>query len=220
MRKLKLLFSVSLLCLNLIWLQGQTVKDIEGNEYKAVNIGTQIWMVENLKTTKYNDGTDIPLVTDSISWNTLLTPGYCWYNNDELTYKNTHGALYNWYVIKTGNLCPTGWHVPSDEEWKILTDYLGGERIAGGKLRISGKSHWDNNNTNVTNESNFSALPGGLRDMKSGSYAFISSAAFFWSSTENSSTHAWGRFLQSPPEKVYRFAFHKAYGYCIRCIKD
>jgi uncharacterized protein (TIGR02145 family) len=217
--KNKLLFTVSLLCIGITSLQGQTVKDIEGNEYKTVIIGTQEWFSENLYTTKYNDNTNIPLVTDSALWNNLSTPGYCWYNNDAPTYKNTYGALYNNYTVNTNKLCPTGWHVPTKVEWTILIDYLGGERIAGGKMRVSGKTHWGNNNTNVTNESNFSALPGGFRNI-SGKFAFMGSAVFFWSSTENSGTKAWGYLLQSPPEKVYNFSFNKAYGYCIRCVKD
>lgn len=216
----QLLFIIILLYIGLAGLQAQTVKDIDGNEYNTIIIGTQEWMTENLKTTKYNHGADIPLVKDGSTWNDLSTPGYCWYNNDVASIKKTDGALYNWYAVNTDELCPTGWHVSSDAEWKVLTDYLGGEGIAGGKLRVSGKTLWSNNNANVTNESNFSALPSGLRDMKSGSYAFMGSAAFFWSSTEDSSTHAWGHFMQSPPEKVYRFPFNKAYGYCVRCVKD
>ena len=108
------------------------VVDIDGNVYHTVTIGTQVWMVENLKTTKYNDGTAIPLVTDNTAWGALTTPGYCWYNNDSATYKNTYGALYNWYAVNTGKLAPTGWHVPTDSEWTVLTTYLGGQSVAGG----------------------------------------------------------------------------------------
>ena len=118
------------------------VTDDDGNVYHSVTIGTQVWMVENLKTTKYNDGTSIPLVTDATDWHNLLTPGYCWNNNDEATYKATYGALYNWYTVNTGNLCPTGWHVPGDAEWTTLTTYLGGEDVAGGKLKEVGITHW------------------------------------------------------------------------------
>jgi len=109
-----------------------TVTDIDGNVYHIVAIGTQVWMAENLKTTKYNDGTFIPLVTDSTAWGNLSTPGYCWYNNDAATYKNTYGALYNWFTVNTGKLSPKGWHIPSDTEWETLITYLGGESLAGG----------------------------------------------------------------------------------------
>ena len=108
------------------------VVDIDGNVYHTVTIGTQVWMVENLKTTRYNDGTAIPLVTDGTAWAALTTPGYCWYNNDSATYKNTYGALYNWYAVNTGKLAPTGWHVPTDSEWTVLTTYLGGESLQAG----------------------------------------------------------------------------------------
>ena len=99
-----------------------TVTDKDDNVYHTVTIGTQTWMAENLKTTKYNDGTAIPLVTDSTAWTSLLTPAYCWYNYDATTYKNTYGALYNWYAVNTGKLAPIGWHVATDAEWTTLTD--------------------------------------------------------------------------------------------------
>ncbi|MBA7520565.1 hypothetical protein ES705_12661 [subsurface metagenome] len=107
-----------------------TINDKDGNEYTAVPIGTQVWMVENLKTTKYKDGTVIPLVTSNSSWISLSTPGYFWYNNDAVSYKNTFGALYNWYTVNTNELCPLGWHVPTDAEWTVLIDHLDGHEVA------------------------------------------------------------------------------------------
>ena len=136
-----------------------TATDIDGNVYHTVTIGTQIWMVENLKTTRYNDGSPIPFVTDSSSWSNLTTPGYCWYNNDT-TNKNTYGALYNWFAVNTGKLAPTGWHVPTDDEWTTLTTYLGGESIAGGKLKETGTTHWRTPNAGATNEIGFTASSG------------------------------------------------------------
>ena len=106
----------------------EEVLDIDGNIYHTVIIGNQIWLAENLKTTKYNDGTPVSLVTDNTGWINLSTPGYCWYDND-ITNRETYGALYNWYAVQTGKLCPKGWHVPSDAEWTVLTDFLGGERM-------------------------------------------------------------------------------------------
>ncbi len=138
-----------------------TLLDIEGNEYKTIQIGNQTWMAENLRTTKYNDGSSIPVVNDNISWLNLTTAAYCWYDND-ISRKDIYGALYNWHTVTSGNLCPAGWHVPKNEEWTVLTAYLGGESVAGGKLKETGTAHW-NPNSDATNESGFTALPGGMR---------------------------------------------------------
>jgi uncharacterized protein (TIGR02145 family) len=148
-----------------------SIADIDGNFYETVKIGTQIWMSENLKTTRLNDGTLIPNVTEGIAWHEeygITTPAYCWYNNDAFTYKETYGALYNWYAINTGNLCPTGWHVPLRDEWETLINYLGGDRVAGGKLKATGTIEggnglWQTPNTGATDEVCFKGLPGGYR---------------------------------------------------------
>jgi uncharacterized protein (TIGR02145 family) len=156
------------------------VTDIDGNIYPTVKIGEQVWMAENLKVTKYNDGTAIPNVTDNTVWAALTTGAYCWYNNDATTYKATYGALYNWYAVNTNKLAPTGWHVPIDEEWTTLTNYLGGVDVAGGKLKEVGTTHWQSPNTGATNETSFTALPGGYRD---NNYTDIKNISGFWSST-------------------------------------
>jgi len=137
--------------------------DIDGNVYNTITIGTQIWMKENLKTTKYNDGSSIPLVTDNTAWINLSTPGYCWYNNDAATYKSAYGAMYNWYTVNTGKICPPNWHVPTDTQWETLITYLGGKIIAGGKMKETGTAHWTSPNIGATNETGFTALPGGYR---------------------------------------------------------
>jgi len=157
------LFVLILFCMRPVGLKAQTLKDIEGNVYPTVNIGTQVWMAENLKTTKYNDGMAMPLVSDNNAWEALKTPGYCWYNNDAAANKNRFGALYNWYTVNTKKLCPAGWHVPNDKEWTTLRTYLGGEEIAGGKLKETGTTHWTSPNTDATNQTEFTALPGGGR---------------------------------------------------------
>ena len=144
------------------FISNRLVTDIDGNVYQTVTIGTQVWMVENLKTTRYIDGTAIPLDTNSSTWGGLTTPGYCWYN-DSAIYGNTYGALYNWYAVNTGKLAPAGWHVPTDSEWTVLTTYLGGETVAGGKLKDTGTTYWQSPNTGATNASGFLALPGGFR---------------------------------------------------------
>ena len=134
--------------------------DFDGNNYPVGQIGTQIWMVENLKTTRYNDGTDILSITDNTTWENLITPGYCFYNNGVVN-KNTYGALYNWYAVNTGKLAPKGWHVPTNDEYTTLITFLGGESVASSKLKESGTSHWQSPNTEATNQSGFTALPGG-----------------------------------------------------------
>jgi len=181
-----------------------TVKDIDGNVYHTVVIGNQTWMVENLKTTKYNDGTEIPLVTNT--WQNLITPGYCWYNNSDTFYKNTYGALYNWYAINTGKLCPIGWHVPSYPERNILVNFLGGVAFAGDKLKAN----------------NFKALMGGYRYVD-GKFYSLGQLGCWWtsSSTTNGTTNAsnlpisivMGQYIQD-------FEADKKNGYSVRCVKD
>jgi uncharacterized protein (TIGR02145 family) len=188
--------------------------DIEGNIYNTVTIGTQTWMAENLKTTRYKNGTTIPLVTDNTAWAGLTSPGYCWYNNDEAANKATYGALYNWYTVNTGNLCPTGWHVPSDAEWTTLTAYLGGKNVAGGKLKETGTAHWASPNTGATNETSFTALPGGARYYL-GSYFNFGSYGYWWSSNEPS---FW--FLLYFGSYVSKGVDYKKISCSVRCLRD
>ena len=203
---------------------GGTVTDIDGNVYHTVIIGTQTWMVENLKTTKDNDGTAIPLVTDGTAWRNLTTPGYCWCNNDAATYKNTYGALYNWYTVHTGKLAPTGWHVPTDAEWTTLTTYLGGESVAGGKMKstgtiAAGTGLWLDPNTGATNESGFTAVPAGLRESY-GTFVSVGSDGVWWSSSENDLGSAWFRSLHYDYSDVTRNNGYKSFGFSVRCVRD
>lgn len=196
------------------------VKDIHGNSYKTVKIGTQVWMAEDLKTTKYKDGNQIPLVTSNTEWANLTTPGYCWYNNDQGTYGNTYGALYNWYAVNTGKLCPAGWHIPTNEEWTTLTTFLGGENVAGGKMKETGTSHWNIPNTGATNVSGFSALPGGLRT-SGGSFVNVGNLVLYASSSEYSSSLVWCRQMQNSDTRLFTFfSGEKAFGYTVRCLRD
>jgi uncharacterized protein (TIGR02145 family) len=146
-----------------------TIKDIDGNIYHAIKIGTQVWMLENLKVTRFNDGKEIPLVTENDSWTYLSTPGYCYFNNNTAN-GTTYGAMYNWYAVNTHKLCPRGWHVPTDEEWSTLINYLGGLSAASGKIREAGFTHWLSPNIDANNLSNFTALPGGYRSCNSGGF--------------------------------------------------
>jgi len=178
-------------------------------------------MIENLKTTKFNDGTPIPNVTDNAAWSILYTPGYSWQNND-ISNKTTYGALYNWFAVSSGNLCPAGWHVATDADWTTLINYLGGENVAGGKLKEAGISHWKLPNSGGNNLSGFLALPGGYRDYNGvfGPSAGIGYSAYFWSSTENSINDAWYRSLDYADYGVVRLDLYKLNGLSVRCVKD
>jgi uncharacterized protein (TIGR02145 family) len=196
----------------------EKVIDIDGNEYKVIKIGEQIWMAENLKTTRYRDGTAIPLVTDSAVWSNLKTPGYCCYNND-IGLETNYGVLYNWYAVSNSNLCPSGWHVPTDAEWTTLTDFLGGEPVAGGKLKETGTFHWKFPNTGATNETGFTALPAGGRE-HDGTFANIGEKCAWWSATEDSFPYARFRFIGFDLSEVHRISWYVEAGFSIRCLKD
>ena len=216
------LLSILLFFIGLTGLQCQTVKDIDGNIYKTIIIGKQTWMAENLKTTRLNDGGAIPQVTEVSVWEWLEKPGYCWYKNDESTYKNTYGALYNWFTVKTEKLCPAGWHVPSDSEWTALLNLFGGVQTAGGKLKEKGTAHWKSPNTDATNEAGFSGLPGGKRTPY---FEEIGEYGNWWSSTafnEGYLSKAWTFRMYFNFSNVQRTAGtgYKSYGYSVRCIKD
>ncbi len=214
------------------------VEDIEGNKYKTIKIGTQTWMAENLRTTKYNDGTKIPVVTDDEQWgknykeeNSLKEPMMCWYNNDRATYSATYGALYNWYAINPGtngnkNVCPTGWHVPTDAEWTTMINLLdpnaaGGNNnnIAGSKMKSTGTDFWTSPNEDAINSSGLSGLPGGSRDAN-GTFYYVGATGYWWSSTETSTDYAWFRALSYDYGYVGRSYYLKTFGFSVRCLRD
>jgi uncharacterized protein (TIGR02145 family) len=196
-----------------------SVSDMEGNEYKTIIIGTQVWMAGNLATTRLSDGSAIPEVISDAVWAGLTRPGYCWYKNDEVSFKPEYGALYNWYTVKTGKLCPVGWHVPGDEEWTILTGYLGGEVVAGGKMKESGTTFWVDPNTGASNTSGFSAYPGGFR-YYDGKFFDFGFSAYWWSATEYIPAIAWFRFLYYNETTAFRFNNQTRNGFSVRCLKD
>jgi uncharacterized protein (TIGR02145 family)/uncharacterized repeat protein (TIGR02543 family) len=198
------------------------IKDVDGNIYTEVTIGTQTWMVENFKATRYNDGTAIPWVTDGTAWGALTTPGYCWYNNNEGTNKATYGALYNWYTVaptNPKNIAPAGWHVSTDAEWTILNNYLGGDAVAGGKLKEAGMAHWSDPNTGATNSSGFTALPGGCR-LNDGAFLYQNTNGNWWNATEFDAASAWYRALGF--DDVYLNKGHsiKSRGFSLRLVRD
>jgi uncharacterized protein (TIGR02145 family) len=199
-------------------IQNGNLVDVDCNIYNMVTIGTQVWMKQNLKVTKYNNGTAIPYVTDASQWNNLITGAFCWYDNNASN-KDTYGALYNWYTAGTGKLCPVGWHIPSQTEWNTLLTYLGGVNTAGAKLKETGTSHWKSPNT-ATNESGFNGLPGGWRALASGGIMYwdLGDRGYFWSSTQVGPGGAWGLQLYSGPDAA-GVPYSNFLGLSVRCIK-
>jgi len=193
----------------------------DGIVYKTVQIGDQVWMAENLRAQKYRNGDFIPNTIDGNEWanlNESETGAYCFYDNADSN-GHKYGCLYNWYAVHDSRgLAPEGWHIPSDEEWSELIHYLGGEEIAGDKMKESGTVSWDAPN-NASNESEFSALPGGFRD-RSGGFSSMGSGACYWSSTELDSYYAWDRLLGASLANAGRGSHGKLSGFSIRCVKD
>ncbi len=195
-----------------------SVKDVDGNVYKTVTIGKQVWMAENLKTTKLNDGSGIPLVTEYDSWLKMKFPAYCWYENDSSN-KYEWGAFYNWYTVNTNKLCPTGWHVPTYEDWQTLKNNSKLPGNAGGELKEAGTSHWKTPNTGANNSSGFDALPGGYRSYN-GTFNYIRIAGYWWSSSKASDEHVYFMNLQYKSGLMNIYYSEKQNGFCVRCLKN
>ncbi len=195
------------------------VSDIDGNVYSTINIGNQVWMTENLKTEHYNNGAEISKVIDVSIWANLKTGAWCNYDN-LIENDKIYGKLYNWYaVVDTRNLCPTGWHIPTDREWKILTDFLGGEEVAGGKMKKNGLQYWESPNNFANNESGFAGLPGGYRSI-SGSFDSMGNFGYWWSSSENDLGDALDLGLGYVAGSAYQNNNYKQAGSSVRCLKD
>ena len=214
----------------------ELLKDIDGNVYEIVKIGNQVWMAENLKVTHYRNGDPIPNITTNSEWTNLITGAYCDYANDADNVP-VYGRLYNWYAVSDSRgLAPEGCHVPTDEEWKQLEMHLGMSRSEaddkflrgrdeGGKLKATGTIEggdglWFSPNTGATNESGFSALPGGDRYGDYGPFFSMGYLARFWSSTELNSYAAWYRRLSNQNSQIYRGNYLKKDGFSVRCVRD
>lgn len=217
-RMIKLLLLLVFLSFPAIKSNSQSLKDVDGNVYASTTIGKQEWMAENLKTTKYNDGTPIPYVESTKAWAALKAPGYCWYNNKPEN-KEIYGALYNWYTVNTNKLCPTGWHVPSQAELTNLITFIGDQNLAGDKLKEVGTDHWISTLTVVTNPYDFTALPGGFR-LYSGSYSNEGEYGVWWTSTVFGATQAWNYGLYFHSTKLYNGHDISQAGFSVRCIKN
>ncbi len=201
-----------------------TVTDIDGNVYNTVQIGSQCWTAENLKVERYRDGSNIPTGLSNSAWSSTSSGAFAVYNNVAAN-KATYGLLYNWYAaVDPRGLCPTGWHVPTDEEWTELTDFLGGESVAGGAMKTTGTLSagtglWLSPNTAATNSSGFSGLPGGYCYF-SGYFNFQGSLGVWWSSSEGSAGSAWDRLLIYIRASADRFNEDKENGFSVRCVRD
>jgi uncharacterized protein (TIGR02145 family) len=213
-----------------------TMEDNDGNVYKTVKIGNQIWMAENLRTTTFNDGTPIPRVTGKIEWVNLETPGYCYYKNStDVEFQKKWGALYNWYSVQTGGLAPKGWRVPTDDDWKVLQNYMvaNGYNYDGSKEEnkiaksLASRTDWKidtdagtpGNNPESNNKSGFSALPGGYRDYH-GSFDYQSDIGHWWSATEYAASYAYYRYLNYFYEDLCRYYVSKSCGFSLRLVRD
>ncbi len=195
-------------------------KDGDNNYYPVVQIGTQLWMAENLKTTKFISGNEIPIVTDNVNWKNSTIASFCWYLNNESTHKSPYGALYNYYAIISNAICPNSWHVPSDSEWTIVENFMGGATEAGGKLKETGLLYWNSPNMAATNESGFTARAGGLRNSTQGQFIQIGFATVFWSSTYNNPFTIVRIFDYGSGMISTDSFFVKTNGASVRCLKD
>ena len=195
-----------------------SITDADGNVYTSVTIGTQEWMVENLRTTKYSDGTAIPNVTDGAAWNNLSTGGWCHYDNDSSQYEAMYGKLYNFYSVETGKLCPTGWHVPTDAEWTVLTDYLTANGHVWNGTALKSTSGW-NSGRNGTDDYGFLGLPGGYR-YDDGDFDDVGNDGYWWSSSQSNTYNAWYRYLSYSNVSVNRVNVVKDFGFSVRCLRD
>ena len=218
-------WGVLLFCLIMKSLPAQTVQDIDGNVYKTVTIGTQIWMAENLKTSKLIDGTEIPLATiPGNEWaehtvSASITPMYCWPWDSASVYKDIYGAFYNGYAISSAKICPTGWHVPSDAEWTTLSSYLGGDEVAGGKLKEKGDKFWNSPNNAATNETGFTARAGGSIADNGANWDFRYNC-FFWTSTTQQGNNLWTRYINFNVGSIQKLYADRHVGYPVRCVND
>ena len=201
-----------------------TTTDQDGNVYKTVTIGTQTWMAENLRTTKYRNGELIQEIQDSTEWvkSTLKTGAYCNYMNT--TNQNDikmYGRLYNWYAASdTKNLAPEGWHVADTLDWNVLIQHLESKTIAGGKLKETGLAHWKITNSGATNETGFTALPAGYRKSTGGSFSGMGNSSVFWTKAKKNTTEAFGYNILNEGSGCYQVKYKYKFGFSVRCVKD
>ena len=198
----------------------QTVSDGEGNIYNTTTIGNQVWLAENLRSTKFSNGNTINLIQDSIQWSSQSSAAYCFYNNNA-SYINPYGNLYNWYTVNDSrNICPSGYHVPNTSEWDELVNYLGGSALAGGKLKQIGFSYWLSPNTDADNTSGFSALGSGWRANNNGTYENLQFMCYLWSTTAQSLNDADIVLIGYDSPACYSSSTNKLTGLPVRCLQN
>ncbi len=196
-----------------------SIVDIDGNVYHSITIGTQTWMVENLKVTKYSNGEKISNITDYSQWSELTLGAYCDYLN-VATNSDLYGHIYNWNAVNDNRkIAPKGWHVATEVDWTTLFNYLGGNNVAGGKMKEEGKDRWEYPNSNATNESGFTALPSGVRS-SNGEFGSIERSCTWWADTKYNESNAICYSLDYSDAKVERNDNEKTFGFSVRCIKD
>jgi uncharacterized protein (TIGR02145 family) len=213
MKKVRLILSLSFAATMLLTSCGGFIKEVK--------IGNQVWMAENLNVDKFRNGDPIPEAKTAEEWGNARAnkQAWCYYDNDPAN-GTKYGKLYNWYAVNDPRgIAPEGWHLPSDAEWTTLTDFLGGRSVAGGKMKTTGTTQWEEPNTGATNSSGFSGLPGGCR-YGDGSFGYIGYNGFWWSSSEGSPNNAWERTLNYNYSYVNRDYGYKESGFSVRCLRD
>lgn len=197
-----------------------TVYDLDGNPYSSVTIGTQTWLTENLMTTKYANGENIPNILNNDDWQNATSGAWCHFEN-VADFEIPYGKLYNWFTVTDSrNVCPAGWHVPTDAEWQTLITFLGGSDLAGNKLKEAGRAHWSSSNDFATNSSGFTALPGGAQSALPGFSYPIQSLGMFWSVTPVDGENAYGYYLFDAYQSINKQEYIKQTGLTVRCVKD
>lgn len=194
--------------------------DIDGNKYDTVQISSQFWMQQNLKTSHYRNGDPIPEITDMNQWSTATSGAWCWYNNDSVKYAAVYGKLYNWYAVKDPRgLAPEGWHIPNDVEWTTLSQFLGGDVYAGGEMKETGTSHWATPNTGANNSTGFTGRPGGYRGIE-GSFLDIGVIGLWWGATDFIPDLAFCVNMNSTDAQLPHYFRNFRFGFSVRCLRD
>lgn len=199
-----------------------TMQDNEGNTYRTIEIGNQTWMAQNLRTTQFRNGDEIPEVTENADWPALTDAAQSSYeNNDNEVFLATHGRLYNWFAATDNrNISPEGWHVPTIQEWETLAATLGGAENAGGQIKEIGEARWNAPNTNADNSSGFTALPSGRREYTDGRFINQGFNTFWWTSSPYNPDYSWYYQVNYDIASLNAANFHKQYGFAVRLVKD